>query len=128
MVFSSENEARDSWVQHALESIQLGILHSPRLPEPESTQNSPATNMYIYPCDTPPTFTFSFAGSPTARPIGHETLHIGRQNATHCRSAIMGGASDAAGGEGHNLGDALMQNAYTTFDSGNSRVGFSKLA
>ncbi|SCV73000.1 BQ2448_6925 [Microbotryum intermedium] len=26
MVFSSENEARDSWVQHALESVQLGIV------------------------------------------------------------------------------------------------------
>ncbi|SGY90665.1 BQ5605_C039g11821 [Microbotryum silenes-dioicae] len=91
-------------------------------------QNSTASKMYTYPCATPPVFTFSFPGGSTAWTISEDTLNLGQVDDTNCLASVMGGADAAAGGAGHILGDAFMQNVYTTFDSDNARVGFSQLS
>ncbi|KDE06279.1 hypothetical protein MVLG_03438 [Microbotryum lychnidis-dioicae p1A1 Lamole] len=91
-------------------------------------QNSTASKMYTYPCATPPVFTFSFPGGSTAWTISEDTLNLGQVDDTNCLASVMGGADAAAGGAGHILGDAFMQNVYMTFDSDNARVGFSQLS
>ncbi|SCZ94011.1 BZ3500_MvSof-1268-A1-R1_Chr6-1g08364 [Microbotryum saponariae] len=79
---------------------------------------------------TPPVFTDSFPGGSTVWTISKDTFNLGQVDDTNCLASVMGGAQwprwggGAAGGAGHILGDAFMQNLYTTFKSNNARVGF----
>ncbi|GAA6009797.1 hypothetical protein JCM11491_000817 [Sporobolomyces phaffii] len=82
---------------------------------------------YQFPCSSVPSVSFSFPGSSTAWTIPASLFNLGRASSTssQCIGGIVGqdvGISLAI------LGDVFMSSVYTTFDVGNNRVGFSKLA
>ncbi|KAI1785665.1 acid protease [Ganoderma leucocontextum] len=82
---------------------------------------------YSYPCNSPPTVTFSWGG--TAWAITPENLNLGEteEGSGQCVGALAG--QDV--GLGSNvwlLGDSFMKNVYTVFSAVDQTVGFAALA
>ncbi|SDA08524.1 BZ3501_MvSof-1269-A2-R1_C32g00112 [Microbotryum saponariae] len=81
-----------------------------------------------------PFFTDSFPGGSTVWTISKDTFNLAKLTTRTAWPGVMGGAQwprwggGAAGGAGHILGDAFMQNLYTTFKSNNARGWVSRLS
>ncbi|KAI5478796.1 hypothetical protein MNV49_004622 [Pseudohyphozyma bogoriensis] len=82
---------------------------------------------YTYPCASPPTIGFTFTGGSTTWTLSADSLNLGKVSTSspRCVGSIVGAD---VGVNGWILGDAFMENMYTTFDLGSNRVGFSQLA
>ncbi|GAA5837385.1 hypothetical protein JCM3766R1_000431 [Sporobolomyces carnicolor] len=82
---------------------------------------------YTFPCSSVPSVSFTFPGGTTAWTIPQSMFNLGRVSSTssQCVGSIVG---QDVGLNGWILGDRFMSSVYTTFDVGNNRVGFSKLA
>ncbi|KAH0838835.1 Asp-domain-containing protein [Lanmaoa asiatica] len=80
---------------------------------------------YSFPCNSFPSVSFTFGG--TSFTISAATLNIGlvSSGSTDCVSGIVG---QDTGFSSWIVGDVFLQNVYTTFDFGNNRVGFARLA
>lgn len=79
---------------------------------------------YTFPCNSFPDVSFTFGG--TSFSISAETLNLGQASAgsSDCVSGIVG---QDTGSSSWLIGDVFLQNVYTKFDVGNSRVGFALL-
>ncbi|KAI0048764.1 acid protease [Auriscalpium vulgare] len=86
----------------------------------------PQEGIYIYPCSFKKPITMTFGG--TSFTISPETFNLGQ---------IEEGSSMCVGGLGYIadpelnfwiIGDVFLQNVYTSFDVGKSRIGFANLA
>ncbi|KAG9063358.1 hypothetical protein KI688_004240 [Linnemannia hyalina] len=80
---------------------------------------------YTFPCDSFPSVSFTFGGR--SFPMSKATLDLGAvsQGSSDCVSSIIGrdtGVSYAI------IGTSFLQNVYTSFDIGHSRIGFAQLA
>lgn len=80
---------------------------------------------YTFPCDNFPSVSFTFGGKSFT--MSKETLNLGpvSQGSSDCVASIVGldtGASFAI------IGTSFLQNVYTSFDIGNSRIGFADLS
>ncbi|GAA5848382.1 hypothetical protein JCM5353_004881 [Sporobolomyces roseus] len=82
---------------------------------------------YTFPCSSVPAVSFSFPGSTTKWTIPASLFNLGRVSSTssQCVGGLVG---QDVGLNAVILGDVFMSSVYSTFDVGNSRVGFSKLA
>ncbi|GAA5951141.1 hypothetical protein JCM3765_002396 [Sporobolomyces pararoseus] len=82
---------------------------------------------YTFPCSSVPSVSFSFPGSSTAWTIPTSMFNLGRVStgSTSCVGAIVG---QDVGIQTVILGDRFLSSVYSTYDVGNNRVGFSKLA
>ncbi|GAA6059653.1 hypothetical protein JCM10212_004156 [Sporobolomyces blumeae] len=82
---------------------------------------------YQFPCSSVPSVAFSFPGSSKKITVSAANFNLGRVStySNQCIGALVG---QDVGLNGVILGDSFMKNTYTTFDVGNSRVGFSTLA
>ncbi|KAH7919101.1 acid protease [Leucogyrophana mollusca] len=79
--------------------------------------------LYTYPCDKDPKFSLTFGGK--SFDVSADTFNMGKvsQGSTSCIGGIS--ASDE---EFWIVGDVFLANVYTSFDLGNSQVGFANLA
>jgi len=81
---------------------------------------------YTFPCNSPPSVTFTFAG--VSYDVSSEYFSLGSTDSfgETCVGALA--ASDGVPDDAWIVGDVFMRNVYTVFDEANSRVGFAKLA
>ncbi|TFY79205.1 hypothetical protein EWM64_g4806 [Hericium alpestre] len=78
---------------------------------------------FTFPCSDPPQVSLTFGG--TAFPISEDTFNLGELFLGQCVGGIM---SADLGTDFWVAGDVFLQNVYTSFDAGNTRVGFATLA
>ncbi|EGO03508.1 hypothetical protein SERLA73DRAFT_175015 [Serpula lacrymans var. lacrymans S7.3] len=81
--------------------------------------------VWTIPCSAQPNVTLTFGLK--AFPISHSTFVVGQveSGSSDCIAAVM---SSPSASEFWIVGDAFLQNTYTVFDAGLSRVGFAQLA
>ncbi|THG99192.1 hypothetical protein EW026_g3106 [Hermanssonia centrifuga] len=94
------------------------------IPGSKEAEKSIGSGFYTIPCNAIPDVSLSFGGR--AFNISHETLSLGpvKQGSQDC----LGGVAASDDQDYWIVGDVFLQNVYTAFDIGNSRVGFADLA
>ncbi|GAA5901695.1 uncharacterized protein JCM6883_000367 [Sporobolomyces salmoneus] len=82
---------------------------------------------YTFPCSSVPSVSFTFPGMTAAWTIPASTFNLGRVSSTSslCVGALVG---QDVGIQAFIMGDRFLSSVYSTYDVGNARVGFSKLA
>ncbi|KAI9566248.1 Asp-domain-containing protein [Boletus coccyginus] len=90
----------------------------------KTAPSSVGDGFYTFPCDCFPTISLSFGG--TAFPILASALNLGpvSNGSSDCISGLVGQDT----GSFWVIGDVFLTGVYTTFDVGNSQVGFAQLA
>ncbi|KAI0792846.1 acid protease [Abortiporus biennis] len=86
-----------------------------------------ANGYYSFPCNTPPTVSFSWGGKTFTVSTANFNLGQTSSGSSSCVGALAG--QDL--GLGSNvwlLGDSFMKNVYTAFNFGTNQVGFASLA
>ncbi|KAL4079471.1 aspartic peptidase domain-containing protein [Scleroderma citrinum] len=86
---------------------------------------SAGSGVWSVPCDLIDSITPTLAFGGRSFTVSASTFNLGRvsNNSTQCIAGLAGGGSDY-----WLIGDVYLQNVYTIFDVGNSRIGFADLA
>lgn len=93
------------------------------IPGSKDASRTIGAGFYTFPCSAKPTVSLTFGSKPFA--IDPALFNLGRvsSNSKECAGAIVG----SAGLSFWVVGDAFLQNVYSTFDLDKNRVGFAKL-
>ncbi|KAA1466106.1 acid protease [Dentipellis sp. KUC8613] len=93
------------------------------VPGAEDASRTAGPGFFTFPCASVPEVSLTFGG--TAFSVSPDTFNLGQLEAgsSQCVGGIMGGDVDF-----WVAGDVFLQNVYTSFDVGNSRVGFAQLS
>ncbi|THH17604.1 hypothetical protein EW146_g3238 [Bondarzewia mesenterica] len=94
------------------------------VPGAEDASNTAGPGFFTFPCDSIPDVSLTFGG--TDFPVSADTFNLGQLSAGS--SQCIGGIAAANLGSFWVVGDIFLQNVYTSFDVGNTRVGFATLA
>lgn len=95
------------------------------IPGAKDATDTVGAGFFSLPCDSIPNVSLTFGG--TAFNVSSKTFNLGltQTGSSDCVGGIVGGD---VGEIGWIVGDVFMQNVYTVFDFGNTRVGFANLA
>ncbi|KIK65519.1 hypothetical protein GYMLUDRAFT_94161 [Collybiopsis luxurians FD-317 M1] len=94
------------------------------IPGSADASSTVGAGFFTVPCDSIPTVSLTFGG--TAFTISADTFNLGMVSAGS--SDCVGGIAAADLGDFWVAGDVFLQNVYTSFDVGNTQVGFATLA
>ncbi|KAI8865619.1 acid protease [Ramicandelaber brevisporus] len=122
-VISNFNAIIDTGATGIVLSLQDAKQIHAAVPGSKDASSTVGPGYYTFPCDSIPSISLTIGGMEFE--ISKETLNLGQvsEGSSDCVSGIMGSKNDDAV-----IGAVFLQNVYTKFDIGNTRVEFAKLA
>ncbi|KAJ7591279.1 acid protease [Mycena floridula] len=105
------------------DSVNVAKLYA-AIPGSKNASATVGEGFFTVPCDAIPDISFTFADS-RAFTMSPETFNLGSESESS--SDCVGSIAAADLGEFWVVGDAFMQNVYTSFDVGKKQVGFATL-